>query len=263
MRRFSPSLLFIFFCLPLATVTADVLVLVHGYASNASSWQRSGVTNRLEQAGWRHASDDLSAANIYYLVNLPTVAPLMVQSNVLNRFLLQVRKRHPDDEMTVVGHSAGGVVGRLAVLDNNPASVQRLITIAAPHLGTGRAAEGLNALDDRPFFCIGPGYDFLKQVFGGDDYAYLSASRPALLDLLPTGYGSVLDWANNQPHPDIEYHAVVRRGDQWVPLASQDMNHVPALKGKVSVWNAGNHHVLQPLDGKVILDVLALEKTAR
>lgn len=260
MKRFLPISLLVLFLNPLAALqAADVLVLVHGYASDASSWQRSGVTQTLEKDGWKHANSEAAQGDkVYYLASVPTIAPLMVQSNTLNRFLTKIRERHADDALTVVGHSAGGVVSRLAVLDSNPAKVDRLITIAAPHLGTGRALQGLNVLDDSPFFCPGPGFSILKSVFGGSDYDYLDASRPALVDMLPAGFGSVLDWANQQAHPDIEYHAVVRQHDQWVPAFSQDMNRVPSLKGKAKLWIGEGGHYLHAADGQVILNILAL-----
>ena len=48
------------------------------------------------------------------------------------------------EKLILVGHSAGGVVARLVVLGNNPYRVDELITIASPHLGTVRAAQGLD-----------------------------------------------------------------------------------------------------------------------
>jgi triacylglycerol esterase/lipase EstA (alpha/beta hydrolase family) len=47
-----------------------------------------------------------------------------------------------------IGHSAGGVVARVALVNYGADTVAWLITIAAPHLGTERASEALDATDD-------------------------------------------------------------------------------------------------------------------
>ena len=102
----------------------------------------------------------------------------------------------------VMSVPAGGVVARLVVLGNNPYRVDELITIASPHLGTVRAAQGLDIVDSKPFFCPGPGIDFVKSVVGGGHYDYLKYSRGVLLDLLPAESGNLLFWLNRQSHPD-------------------------------------------------------------
>ncbi len=244
--------------------SADVLVLVHGYASDASTWEVSGVNRELFAAGWVPAAwnGPISAKRKSYAVNLPAEAPLMVQANVLRASLQLLRQYYPSEKLILVGHSAGGVVARLVLLGGNPFHVDELITIAAPHLGTERAAEGLDLVDAKPFFCPGPGIDFVKSLFGGESYDYLKYSRGVLIDLLPSGAGNVLTWANLQPYPDIKYVAIVRRtpfalGDWLVPVVSQDMNNVPALHGRVEVLYTEADHFLNPNDGKLLARLLA------
>jgi len=243
---------------------ADVLVLVHGYASDASTWEVSGVNRALYAAGWvpGNWNAPIAAARKSFAVNLPAEAPLMVQANYLRADLSLLRKFYPSEKLILVGHSAGGVVARLVLLGGNPFGVDELITIAAPHLGTERAAEGLDVVDSKPFFCPGPGIDFLKSVFGGREYDYLKYSRGVLIDLLPTSSGNILTWANMQPYPDIKYVAVVRRtpyalGDWMVPVVSQDMNNVPALHGRVQVVYTQADHFLNPDDGILLARLLA------
>jgi len=135
--------------------------------------------------------------------------------------------------------------------------VRRIFMLASPHLGTPRASQGLDIVDGKPFFCPGPGIAFAKSVIGGDDYQYLRGSRGALIDLLPQGSGNLLDWANSQPHPDVEYHAVVRQaGDALVPAFSQDLNQVPALRGRARTWISPGTHGLNPNDGRLLLKIL-------
>jgi len=256
-------------------VRADVLVLVHGYMSDARTWDISGVTQVLAANGWapagvltaapegvlRPAVAQPAAANKSFSVNLPAAAPLQIQAVVLARQLAAVRQWYPDERLILAGHSAGGVVARMLVTGGNPYKIDTLISIAAPNLGTVRAAQGLDVVDFNPFFCPGPGLEFLKSVLGGDEYDYLEHSRGALVDLLPAESGNVLAWLNQQPHANIHYYAIVRgspyaAGDSVVPAYSQDMNNVPALRGRVTTLFTPAGHGLNPQDGLLLAQIL-------
>jgi pimeloyl-ACP methyl ester carboxylesterase len=252
-------------------VSADILLLIHGYASDARTWELSGINSELQSRGWPRAgvltpvgwspAVPAAAENRSYAVNLPAEAPLLVQSDYLRAVLGLLRQHYPAEKLILVGHSAGGVVARLVVLGTNPYRVDRLITIASPHLGTVRAAQGLDIVDSKPFFCPGPGIDFLKSVVGGSGYDYLRYSRGVLVDLLPAESGNVLFWLNQQPHPDIRYDAVVRQtafaaGDELVPAYSQDMNNIPSLRGRVEVFVTPASHGLNPQDGVLLASIL-------
>ncbi len=254
---------------------ADVLVLVHGYMADARSWEASGVIATLAARGWQPAGVltlapngtsspvvPSSAANKIYGVNLPAAAPLPVQARVLARLLDALRQRYPHERLVLAGHSAGGVVARMLVTGQNPYAVDTLVTIASPHLGTVRAAEGLELVDFNPFFCPGPGIDFMKHALGGEEYDYLEHSRGTLIDLLPETSGNLLAWLNRQAYPDIHYDAIVHTlpytaGDDIVPAYSQDMNNVPALRGRVRTLYIPAAHSLNPQDGVLLAALLA------
>lgn len=255
--------------------SAAVVVLVHGYASDASTWELSGINAELELRGWLRGgvitpspagvhllpAAGRQAVNKTYSVNLPAEAPLGIQAGLLQQALGAVRAQHPDEPLFLAGHSAGGVVARMVLLGANHFQVTALVTIASPHLGTARAAQGLDVVDSKPFFCPGPGIDLLKSIFGGDGYDYLKHSRGVLLDLLPAESGNVLFWLNQQPHPDIRYYAVVRKtpfalGDEVVPAYSQDLNNVPALRGRAEVLVTSAGHSLNPQDGVLLAGIL-------
>jgi len=254
---------------------AAVVVLVHGYASDAGTWERSGINGQLELHGWLRGGvftpspagvhllpgPGQQAPNRTYSVNLPAEAPLAIQADLLGRTLDQVRRQNPDETLYLAGHSAGGVVARMVVAGTNPFRVAALVTIASPHLGTVRAAQGLDVVDSKPFFCPGPGIDLIKSIFGGSSYDYLKYSRGVLLDLLPAESGNLLFWLNQQPHPDIRYYAVVRQtpfalGDELVPAYSQDLNNVPALHGRAEVLLTSAGHSLNPNDGVLLAGIL-------
>jgi len=259
----------------LPVARADILLLVHGYAADAGSWEFSGINTQLESRGWLRAGvftpnashmqfvpgPGQQAANKSYSINLPAQAPLQLQATLLRAVLDTLHNMHPGESLVLVGHSAGGVVARLALLGANSYEVDILITIASPHLGTVRAAQGLDVVDAKPFFCPGPGINILKSFFGGDDYNYLRYSRGVLLDLLPAESGNLLFWLNQQPHPEIEYYAVVRQtafamGDELVPAYSQDMNNVPALRGQAKVLMTATGHRLNLHDGQLLAGIL-------
>ncbi len=255
---------------------ADVMVLVHGWAANEDTWVRSGVASVLVRNAWhdagvltttpdgvRHFPGYPSAESDkrFYRVQLPSTAPLLLQASHLTAELVFIQKRHPKDDLIVVGHSAGGVIARLALIRPEFVRTKSLVTIASPHLGTPRAFDGLHVVGGKPFFCPGPGVDFLKSVFGGRQYQYLKDSHGAMLDLTPAGGGNLIDWLNQQPHPDIQYHSIVRANtDDVVPTASQDLNSVPTLRKRAKVYPTRTLHGLNPADGELLLEILAANK---
>ena len=236
----------------------DMLVLVHGYAAHAGTWEYSGINQILRSNGWKDATDPYVADKVFYTATLPAQAPLTYQANLLLAQLQRLRAYHPNKELTLVGHSAGGVVARLALLNGNPTRVARLVTIAAPNLGTPRASQGLHVVKDKPFFCPGPGWRYLKSNLGGDAYNYLEDSEGALYQLLPPQFNSLIGRINLLPHPGVSYHSVIRRyGDVLVPAFSQDLNNVPALRGKSRTWLTDTGHFLGPYDGQVLLQIMS------
>jgi pimeloyl-ACP methyl ester carboxylesterase len=264
-------LVYLFVMLGLAPLgaRADVLVLVHGYLGDASSWDRSGITNILQQHGWARAgiftagpagvqmipAPGQQSARNFYSVDLPSEAPILIQVYQLNEILASIERTHAGEPVTLVGHSAGGVVARAALVRGGARNVNALITIASPHLGTDRAEDALDATDIP--FPISLVTDFI----GGESYDTAMRSRSLYVDLVRPLPGSLLYWLNVQPHPDIEYFSVVRAdfgpGDYIVPAYSQDMNNVPALHGRSSLVTIPVHHGLEPLDGAVIVNLLA------
>jgi hypothetical protein len=99
---------------------------------------------------------------------------------------------------------------------------------------------------------------FVKSIFGGNLYDTVKSSTGLLVDLVPARPGNLLFWLNSRQHPDIEYVSVIRgineqaNGDPVVPGFSQDMNNVPALRGKSQRYFLPTDHVLNPLDGEML-----------
>lgn len=269
----------IIFMALVSSARAEVLVLVHGWSADAGTWVYSGVVSALESQGWVNAGVVMSAPGgaVYlptpapassrsvYLSQVTAEAPLQLQAAQLLDELRLIRQRHPDEVLTLVGHSAGGLVARLALVSPGAPRVDRMITIATPNLGTVRALQGLDVVDSKPFFCPGPGVDFIKTIVGGDDYRYLEDSYPALVDMQPAAPGNLIDWLNHQPHPAIDYHAVIRTspgfaGDELVPAYSQDLNQVASLHGHVTLHITAAGHALNPNDGLLVAAIVNTER---
>lgn len=273
MRKFLISILL---TLSLTQAHADIVVLVHGYLGTSISWTESGVLSRLQANDYRLAGNyvpgphgarllavpSTGGRHLVYTVDLPSQAPLMLQADWLTNYLSDIERRHDGETITLVGHSAGGVVARLALVKRGAGHVTRLITIAAPHLGTGRALEALDATDDSGMF------GWLKEWLvrnntGNGLYNTLQASRGVLIDLAPPRPGNLLWWLNAQPHPQIAYVSIVRGapymlpGDELVPGFSQDLNQVPALAGKARSYTVAYGHLLGPQDGDILSRLLA------
>ena len=253
---------------------ADVLVLVHGYLADPGSWEQSGINASLDAQGWKRGglfSNTPAGLQLYeaennaddtvYVVDLPAEAPVIVQSDFLQSMLNTIRQKQPDQPLIIVGHSAGGVVARMALIRGGAENVSALITIASPHVGTTRANQALDATNES-----GP-FGLVKNLFGGSDYDTLKRSRGLLFDLTQPYPGNMLYWLNNQKHPDIKYVSVVRlnavgfAGDDLVPGYSQDMNNVIALRGRSSVITTPAGHTLVTQDANTIVDILKSIKT--
>lgn len=254
-----------------SALRADVLVLIHGYLSGAQSWDASGITTVLEHAGWHRAgvfatgpsgiqlipSKDRPARHKVYVVDLPSEAPILMQAYQLRQILQAINVANPREPIVLVGHSAGGVVARAALVHTDAKNVKALITIASPHLGTSRAEQALDATDI-PF-----PFSMVTDFFGGETYDTARRSRGLFADLVRPRPGSLLFWLNNQKHPNLQYFSIVRgeatvmSGDYIVPGYSQDMNNVPALSGRSTRIAVGTQHGLEMIDGSVIVNLLA------
>jgi triacylglycerol lipase len=271
MRTFINFLVLLFISIASLNARADVLVLVHGYLASADSWEVTGINTLLDANGWKRGGlissapatvapvlvgPGKDAANKVYVVDLPAEAPIIVQTDQFMAMLSTIRALHPDESMIIVGHSAGGIVARTALVRGNIQNVKALITIASPHIGTTLANRALKATDESGMF------GGLKSFFGGSGYDTLRRSRGLLFDLAHPYPGSLLYWLNAQQHPDINYVSVVRldpvgfAGDELVPGYSQDMNNIPAIQGKSSVIITPAGHTLVAEDGTTLLQIL-------
>ena len=239
---------------------ADSLVLVQGYQGSAGSWRGTGITRVLQQHGWTDGGH-LSARNgqiirwapgptgknRFYTIDLPTEAPITLQTRILAGYLQQIKKLYKGEPLHLVGHSAGGVVARATMVAFPDLKVSTLITIASPNRGTGAAETGLE-VSNSPLGWFAPmvGAGTINRSRGL--YAQLVRERP----------GTFLGWLNRQKHPEARYVSIVRvNQDDLVPTWSQDLNGVAALAGKAETHPVSGPHRLTIYDGLTILNILA------
>jgi len=237
----------------------QTLVLIHGYLGDGGSWRQTGIVQTLHYAGWQDAGHlfprgslptpipPSRSKNYLYTITLPSEAPLAIQAQWLDFYLDHLYQRHPQNRMVLIGHSAGGVVARLSLVVNKRLPIQGLITIATPHLGTDKAEWGV-WLNQTPLSWITP--------FIG--LGTINRSENLYRDLIRESPTTPLFWLNRQPHPpQVCYVSIVRVwGDQWVPAYSQDMNDIPALRGKAMTLTTTANHDLHPGDGPLLVEIL-------
>ena len=243
-------------------VAADqVLLLVPGHLGTAADWSRSGFDSALVEAGWQNggtlakaqtAAPRAAGARAFYTVSLSGLAPLQVQAGNLADLIhaLQLRR---DDQLIVVGHSVGGVVARLAMVQQPHIGVDTLVTIAAPNLGA-------------PLACVGAelGRSITEALPSLGQIPSVSELARLYEEIGDAGPGSLLAWLNEQPHPPALYVSVVRPEDPGlisfdpiVPAWSQSLGSVPALSGRARVEPVPGMHWLGPEDASWLLRFLA------
>ncbi len=241
------------------TAFADTLVLIQGYRGDAGSWRGNGITRVLQLNGWQDAGHFSArtgrvvrwgarqeAENRFYTIDLPTEAPITVQTQILAGYIKQVAALHKGEAIHLIGHSAGGVVARAAMVSFAELKINTLITIASPHRGTGAAETGLQVANS-------PLGWFTPMVGAGT----INRSQGLYRQLVRERPGSYLGWLNRQRHPDARYVSIVRaNGDDLVPAWSQDLNGVAALAGKAETYPVSGRHELNKYDGLTILNIL-------
>jgi triacylglycerol lipase len=270
--RYSFICLALLLCIYPLAVSAETLVLLQGYLGDGDYWRKTGITRMLTRSGWsdggtlRPTWNGIQAdrptpprsSRRFYTLALPTEAPLMVQLRNLEQYLEVIRGQYPDESLILAGHSAGGVLARLYMVQNPDSRVDALITFASPHLGTDSAELGSMA-GNSPLGWFAP-------LIGGGT---LNRSQGLYRDLARERPGNLLFWLNRQEHPSSRYISIVRDddgllnlGDLLVPAWSQDMNQVAALRGRAQKIVVPNGHGLDERDGALLLQILRRLQTA-
>lgn len=243
------------------SASARALIFIQGYEGDGSDWRTHGVTASLLATGWSdggHLFDSgfgvdmpfiATGADRFYTISLPTEAPLMFQLQLFARYVDAINLRHLGEPLILVGHSAGGVLARLYMIQYPLTTVAGVVTIASPHRGAALSELGL-MVGQSP---LSWGLPFI----GAD---VINRSQGLFNDLAREAPGNFLFWLNREPHPVSRYLSVIRSGNDWVVTPqSQDMRFVAALRNTGMVENAYSigDHELNPGDGMILVDFLA------
>lgn len=261
-------LLFVLSLLPL-TAAAGIALLVHGYQSSGQIWRSSQVIYPLMANEWQDAGSfsyegrqilgpnfRSSGDNLFYTINLPNNAPILFQVEFLHAVVQSIRQFAPLEPISLVGHSAGGIVARAVMVTHPEHQISQLISIATPNLGTGAAVAGS--------LLAGSPVGIFARMMGEQN---LSRSGQLLSDLAPQQANNFLGWLNAQPHPTADYIAIIRtekgllKGDALINPASQNLRNVWALQRNQveSFWSTGSHR-LAAEDGDILAALLLRTK---
>jgi len=262
------SIIYLFIITVSSSVHADTILLLHGYLGSSVEWQRSGVVGQLNTAGWKHAGilditeervissqkslhEDDGYTRRLYSLELESENSIDKQANQLDQYINFIRYRHPDEQIILVGHSAGGVVARLYMVKKPAHDLRALVTIASPHLGTKNAEYAQTIAEN-----------LLTWVDGVPGLEKLYRSQGLYFDLLPGRADNLIGWLNYQEHPQARYYSIVRMEsddamqDFIVPSWSQDMNEVYALRGRSNTYKLKSLHGLSSKDGEILKSIL-------
>lgn len=257
----------IFLLLP-SLASADIAVFVHGYHSTGHTWRYNGITTILAANDWNDAGSYTLKGNLVYYghplsntgkhlitAELPSEAPIDVQAALLNQYLDDITKHFPEQKIHLIGHSAGGLVTRLALVNNHSQAkkdnVIQLITIATPHLGSPIANMAEKA-SDTP---IG----FFAPFIGANE---INRAEELYKQLGNEDKNHFLFRLNRQAHPPMRYTSIIRadgsilNGDWLVPSRSQNMAFVPAIGRNAQIFLTPGEHHLKYADGFILVRLL-------
>ncbi len=264
------ALLFSLLLLVSSQAFAKHLVLIQGYLGQPTSWSDSGIAQQLDNNGWNYAGEFIYASegarlmvpvairarpapmHKFYRVSLPTESSIQNQAYFLTAYLKKLREYYPQQEIILVGHSAGGVLARYVMVTKPELNIDMLITIASPHLGTDSAELG-KLVGNSPLAWIAP-------MVGAST---INRSQGLYSDLLPEMPHRFLYWLNRQPHPEAEYISIVRDeqspegGDFIVSQDSQFLENVYSLRFRATSYVVQGSHGLSATDGAILLDLIS------
>ena len=101
--------------------------------------------------------------------------------------------------------------------------------------------------------------DFIN-LMGVDKW---SKSEQLFWQLSPSVNNNLIHWMNNQDHPKMYYANIIHspqysrmKIDTLVPLASQNMNYIPALYKRSKTFYIPSRHQLSQQDGVLLAKIL-------
>ena len=212
---------------------------------------------QLDNETVRSSGNRQSQTRRLYKAALSSEQAIENQARQLHHYVEYIRKQHAGEQIIFVGHSAGGIVARLYMVEQVSDDLIALITIASPHLGTDKA-EIMKMFPQELLAWLEP--------IPGVNRLY--RSQGLFFDLIPNRSDNLIGWLYYQEHPPAQYYSIVRKTaenqsnksillqDYIVPSWSQDMNEVYALRGRNKTYRVESMHGLNKKDGEVLQKIL-------
>jgi len=190
----------------------SVVILLHGLFQNRSCllW----LAYRLRRSGFRDV----------YSINTPPWRDLETLTEILVRKVDELRLTHKVEQVDLVGHSMGGMIGRNYVQHRGGGSkVRRLVTLGTPHQGSKLAPFALSKMGHS----LQPGSTFLQKFNQG---SWPEATQVTTIYSRHDNIVLPIDSARIEGIPAIELDGMGHTALLFHPRALQAV--VDALKGE-------------------------------
>ncbi|HLL60315.1 MAG TPA: hypothetical protein VK338_01235, partial [Candidatus Nitrosocosmicus sp.] len=149
---------------------------------NSAVSEYNGLINTLKNIGLKENED-------FYLYAYDWRASLDESANKLKYFIDNITTED-NTKVDIIGHSLGGLVGRIYTQKYENAKVDKLITVGSPHKGTAKVYKPVSAGEiDKDNTLLWLSEKFILQLNRKgfqSDRDTLSSLMPVLRDLLPT-----------------------------------------------------------------------------
>lgn len=109
------------------------VLLIHGYLCNSGVWAR--FSRKLRQQGITHYAVDLEPV----FGNIEDYVPAIAAA------IARIRQETGQPQVTIIGHSMGGLVARAYLRQHGTTHVRQVITLGSPHHGTRLSGLGYGA----------------------------------------------------------------------------------------------------------------------
>ena len=241
------SLLSLYFVLSLSSAHAQTALLIHGY----NGWADAGVLSMRQMRVFYYGLLPKTTKRTY-TVNLPSEAPIELQATILSYYVQFIKKQHPKSPVYLIGHSAGGIAARYMMVRWPSWKIHTLITISSPNLGSKAAKIG-SMISNSPLSYFAP--------FMGANT--INRSQILYHQLSPEHPNNLLGWLNRRQHPKAHYISFIHStspnpavGDSVSKGWRQDLNFVPALRGRAKSYIIPSKHPLTFKDGIALIQIL-------
>ena len=212
------------------------LLLVHGLWSSPETWQWLHFYS--DRGLWVETIDYESTHDASFAENVRRLVPLFDEA--IGRY--RTERNSAAVQATVVGHSMGGLLGRMMIGGASPVpffkednffdgSIDRLVTLNSPHTGSPLADIAVD---------ISEKLEFVAELLNHDDLrSWARALRPDAVQLLSPINEAILYMPDTRMS-GVPVHAIVGRGDVECYCEAFDRGHGPIARYFRDLANVGS-----------------------